>query len=323
VTEQQRQRGTALQRVLLGVALCALLLSCLPASLRAEDDAAWATRAALFSYDAGLPLQISEEPQQVAGGCTTQNVRFASANGEIVPAVVCKPVNVAKPPVVLFLHGLGGSKNDVRMMATLLAPLGIAAVSIDAQYHGDRKKPGEEILSADLKRSRQAIIQTIIDNRRAVDYILQRPDLDGSRIGLLGVSMGAILGSIVTAVEPRIGSACLVVGGGRWDLILTQSEHPVSKYLLEHGVTAERLATEMADIDPVNFIGHVAPRRVLMINGTRDTIVPKAATEALYEAAQMPKEIHWLEGGHVPPIPPLLALAVAWAKASVIGAQGK
>jgi len=294
-------------------------LLCLHIGAYADEAADWAARAAIFAYDATQPLQAKEDPAKDDGQFTAQVVHFASANGETVPAMVCKPKAGAKPPVVLLLHGLGGDKSNVEMLARMLCLQGLAVVGIDAQYHGERQKPGVEILSPDLARTRQAFIQTVIDNRRAVDYIRSRGDLDGSRIGLLGLSMGSILGANVAALDPRIGSACLIVGGGRWDLIIGNSQLPAVQQLKDAGVTAEKVAAVLGDVDPVLFVGHISPRPLLMINSTKDEVIPRAATEALYEQAKAPKEIKWLEGGHIPPVMQLLPLLLGWAKGQVAG----
>ena len=51
-------------------------------------------------------------------------------------------------------------------------------------------------------------------------------------------------------------------------------------------------------IDPCRFVGAVSPRPILFVNATRDETVPRAATEALYQAAQEPKKIEWFDGSH-------------------------
>ena len=317
------QRSSACRWVARSAFAFALLSVCLCAchAQGGADSAARAEKTKLFAYDAKLPLAAQEGAIQDSGAFTTQAIHFASTNGQIVPALLCRPKNVAKPPVLLYLHGLGMDKEGTRVLAMMAAPNGFAVLGIDAQYHGERKQPGVEILSADLARTRQAVIQTVVDNRRALDYIRSRTDLDSNRVGLLGVSMGAILGSIVAGVDERLCSACLVVGGGRWDVILTQSHHEVSQQLRDQGVTAEKAQQVLGDVDPINFIGMIAPRPVLMINGKTDDIIPKAATDALFAAAQMPKEIQWLDGGHIPSVAQLLKLMVAWAQTQVAGHQ--
>jgi hypothetical protein len=50
---------------------------------------------------------------------------------------------------------------------------------------------------------RDMITQSAKDLRRAVDYLETRPDTDAQKLAYLGVSAGAWLSPIMTAVEPR------------------------------------------------------------------------------------------------------------------------
>ena len=56
------------------------------------------------------------------------------------------------------------------------------------------------------------ITQTVVDYRRAVDYLETRDDIDTSRIGLLGYSMGGHMTFILAASDPRIKTvvSCVV-----------------------------------------------------------------------------------------------------------------
>ena len=54
----------------------------------------------------------------------------------------------------------------------------------------------------------------------------------------------------------------------------------------------------LADIDPLTWVSYISPRPVLFVNGTKDTIVPKAAADALISAAKEPKTVYWDDVGH-------------------------
>ncbi|MGC9317657.1 MAG: alpha/beta hydrolase family protein [Armatimonadota bacterium] len=283
-----------------------LLLVGATASAQIADD--WQALRAVYDYDAEAPLEITPGELSDLGALAVENLTFAGAGGEHVPAVLIRPTGVERPPVVLFLHGLGGDKGQARLAAMLLAPQGVAVMAIDAALHGDRAVEGPGIgrqLAADL----QALVRTVIDNRRAIDYIHTRGDLDPDRLVLMGASMGAILGSIVAAVDERIDAAVLLVGGGGWERILEASEHPAAAALRESGLSGEG---SLAQLDPVHFVGHISPRPVLMVNGTQDRIIPPEAAEALHQAAQQPKEVLWYEGGHVGMPPQTLQQVVEW-----------
>ena len=120
-------------------------------------------------------------------------------------------------PAVLLMHGSGGDKdvNYIHGLSEALVRRGFITLSIDAQYRGDRVRPGRvNDIKPDSFTWRDAWVQTVIDLRRAVDYLETRPDVDKSRIGYLGVSMGGILGGILGGVEERVACFALVVPGG-------------------------------------------------------------------------------------------------------------
>lgn len=128
--------------------------------------------------------------------------------------------------------------------------------------------------------------------------------------------MGAILGSIVAGVDERVDAAALLVGGGGWEQILATSQHPLVQRLRTQGIEPGILER----IDPVNFIGHISPRPVLLVNGTQDAIIPRTAAEALQAAAGEPREIIWYEGGHVDMPPDVLGAVLEWICAQAYAA---
>ena len=56
-----------------------------------------------------------------------------------------------------------------------------------------------------------------------------------------------------------------------------------------------------ADLAPERFIGLIAPRPVVMVNGIDDPQMPAEAARVLYAAARPPKSITWLRTGHLMP----------------------
>jgi dienelactone hydrolase len=96
---------------------------------------------------------------------------------------------------------------------------GYAVMALDAQYHGDRAiyndyiNPGEMIFQRGWGvRYSNMVIQTIVDYRRAIDYLATRSDIDADRVGIVGYSMGGHMTFILGAVEPRVKAvvACVV-----------------------------------------------------------------------------------------------------------------
>lgn len=259
-----------------------------------------------YAYDKTIPLNPVEELVRDEGVCKIFKVYFNSVNNERVPALVSIPSGQGKHPCVVFLHGYGGSKEDILSFASLVAAEGYAVISIDAVFHGERRKEGKALYSPNLEESRNGIIQTIIDLRRAVDYLETREEIDVEKIGYVGGSMGGILGAIFIGVEPRIRAAALLVAGGNMSLMIMRSQHPaipaIRKYLEEQNMTYKELQEKLDPVDPLNFIGKFAPRPVVFHLGKYDRIVPAEAGEQLYKAAGEPKQVYWYDSGHDLPL---------------------
>ena len=242
---------------------------------------------AAYAYDASIPLEAMEDEPKVEDKFITQRVVFASAYGEWISALLVAPVGVEGPPVMLDMHGLACSKDDARNWAKIVGPLGIAVFAIDMPFHGERAQQGTDWqVFRDRNLGPICKRRTVLDNLRALDYLKTRKDLSVREVPLLGGSMGAVLGAIVAALEPRVAGACLISGSA------APGPRP--------GTYAQLSDPAKADIDVTNFIGRISPRPVLLMTGDADSGVPIAHAEALYAAASEPKELFIYSGGHVP-----------------------
>jgi fermentation-respiration switch protein FrsA (DUF1100 family) len=54
----------------------------------------------------------------------------------------------------------------------------------------------------------------------------------------------------------------------------------------------------MTPLEPIRFIAHASPTRLLLQNGQTDNLVPAADAESLHAAAPEPKTIRWYAAGH-------------------------
>lgn len=275
------------------------LLVLLASARWTQAQFSWEQLQAVYAYDASRPLDAQEQEPSVTGALQSQHISFSGADGERVPAMLYRPVGEERPPCVLFLHGYGGKKEHGQLAASLLVPQGLAVMAIDARLHGERAEPGKSLLSPESLADGRPLVNTVIDNRRAIDYLGSRQDLDAERLTVLGVSMGGILGAVLAAVDERVDAAALLVAGGRWDLVVADSQHPSAQSIRELGLSSDQIRQVTATIDPVNFVGHIAPRPLLMVNGDKDEIIPRACAEALHAAAGEPKQVIWYQGGHV------------------------
>lgn len=304
------------------------LLTFAAACARTQDTATVGTLPyeQLYAYDRDLPLNAEVKEQQRTDGYVLYRVQYNSVHDKKVSAWWCVPAGGQPPyPCVIIMHGYGGDKNGLQVLAPIFALRGIATFAIDAEYHGERKQNGSDILSPYLYRNRDAFIQTVIDLRRAIDFLQGRQEIDGKRIGYIGLSMGGILGGILAGVDERVQAPILVVAGGDWKHLFRTSQHPTLVQLREKNPELfkdeRRLNDLLAPIDPVSFAARIAPRPLLMINGKNDPIVPKECTERLFGAAREPKEIVWLDGGHMPQPDAVLRKVDEWLTKHLLGAQ--
>lgn len=264
----------------------------------------WAQLQATYDYDASAPLDASVETLEQTEYFSTEKITFTAHDGAQIPAILYLPQTRSDDPVpcILLLHGYGGDKESYAAgLAPFVTPMGVAVMAIDARMHGQRPGADREMFSADLQRTHDAMVNTVIDNRRALDYLDTREQIDHDRYMCLGLSMGAILGSVLSPVEERVKSAALIVGGGHLDELVMESQLHDAQRIRQEGITRQMLAEHLADVEPTNFIGHFSPRSVLMLNGRQDEIVTPQCAAYLHEGAREPKEIVWYDGGHVPP----------------------
>lgn len=167
----------------------------------------------------------------------TQKWSFASekkADGiiERVPVLMVSPVKAkGKLPAMIVLHGTGGSKEGVRSWLEELARNGIIGIAIDARYHGERQNAGKGSSAyvaaitkawktpAD-KMEHPFYYDTVWDLWRLIDVLETRDDIDPTRIGMMGISMGGIQTWLAASVDDRVAVAAPLIGvqSFRWSL---------------------------------------------------------------------------------------------------------
>lgn len=211
------------------------------------------------------------------------------------------PVTVKRAGAVV-LHHLGGEMTAEEMLGKTLAENGIASVFMYFPYYQKRwngKGSAPGILTEDMSHSLPACRQAVLDIHRCGDWLAQRPDVDPARLGITGISLGAIIGSLAGGVDPSFAKLALVLAGGNMaEIVLRQlGEEKLAARLKEQGATLEQLREALIPIEPLTFAHRVNPNNVLMLNATDDEIIPKDCTKMLWKEFGKPK-IKWYKGGH-------------------------
>jgi fermentation-respiration switch protein FrsA (DUF1100 family) len=131
----------------------------------------------------------------------------------------------------------------------------------------------------------------------AVDYLLARPDVDPDRIVLVAGSVGALFAPAVAATDSRIAAVVLLFGGGDIQSLLNHIAREDLAWFTRPGAWLGKALT--CPVEPLHHIGAISPRPIFMLNGTEDLGIPEHNTRLLFEAANEPKTLRWIDAGHV------------------------
>ena len=182
---------------------------------------------------------------------------------------------------------------------------GICAVlALDAEYHGERVADNGFVTVGEMVYNRawynrfcKSVVQTTVDYRRALDYLETRLDIDTSRIGVIGASMGGMTTFLLTAVEPRVTTA---ISNVTWMI-------DVEDMIIKKGHKADFIA-------PQNVAHAIDGRPFLMMMGREDKLYTEEQGNRLFELIDSnDKNIIWYDSGHRLPVE-YVDEAAAWFK---------
>jgi pimeloyl-ACP methyl ester carboxylesterase len=182
---------------------------------------------------------------------------------------------------ILLVHGLGQASQDMLFYAEILAGASFGIFMFDLRSHG----------SSDGDTSTNGLREAE-DVSGAVEYLLHRIDVNGQRIGALGIGLGAqaiLRGALKTEniramVLEDLGPSALSDHGGRNLSFLQRLSIPANwlYYKLYQFMCGGRQAGVL------EVIGSLAPRPVLLIaSGAQDIYFSRR----FYQAAVEPKEL--------------------------------
>src|SRR5262249_30744528 len=160
---------------------------------------------------------------------------------------------------------------------------GIAALFVKLPYYGERRPAGtgKRFLSADIGRSIGAMRQAIGDVRRAAAWLASRPEVDSSKLGVAGVSLGGLIAAagavgaaVAAAVDPTLDRGAFLVAGGDLARILWDMPEPEARRYrvawVESGRTFADLKALTDPFDPLTYADRLAGKRLMMIAGKVD-----------------------------------------------------
>ncbi len=120
--------------------------------------------------------------------------------GVQLAGILRKPAGAAKPPVVVMCMGLDSAKEEMDAYESQFLARGVATLAFDGPGQGEAE------YQLPIRGDYEAPVKSVID------YLTTRGDVDASRIGLWGVSLGGYYAPRAAAFEKR-AKACVALSG--------------------------------------------------------------------------------------------------------------
>jgi formylglycine-generating enzyme required for sulfatase activity len=172
--------------------------------------------------------------------------------------VVIVPYYDVDTPAGKSIGGRSTTPLGTRAYGHLAVQYGMAAVAI--KWFGESYGENSSEVVANLKSRHPQVTglgKWVWDSQRLLDYIATRPELDSSRIGMIGHSLGGKMTLYATALDSRIRAAVSSEPG----IGLTFSNYDDFWYLGEEVQKLEK------GTDHHELLGLIAPRPFLLIGG--------------------------------------------------------
>lgn len=190
-------------------------------------------------------------------------------------------------PTVVVMHGYGGTRDAMLPYASFLSNAGFHVFFFDARGVGH--SAGVEVTFGELEKQ---------DVLGALDYLSTRPEVDKSRIAIMGVELGGSVGIMAAAEDSRIAAVIAEAPYASLELALQDAldrSVAVPSYLrrLTTYLVKRRIDVKIEDHAPLIAAGKLGGRPLLLIE---DSLDRTEQTQAIFAAATQPKTL-WIAHG--------------------------
>jgi hypothetical protein len=252
-----------------------------------------------------------------AGDYRIDRVTFESLPGLIVTGNLFVPKKPGKHPGIVFPLGhWDQGKPAAQHMAANFARKGFVVLAYDPLGQGERqqafdKRANRSLIGGSTEQHFMAGANAILinesfaryriwDARRAIDYLISRPEVDGDRIGATGCSGGGTVTTYISALDPRVKVSAPACYMNSFRLVFTgpvgDSEQSPPDFIA-------------AGLDETDYVEMFAPKPWLIGNTELDFFTPAGAKIVYDEAKSWYKifgaedKVKWVvgPGGHGTP----------------------
>lgn len=240
------------------------------------DEYMSASRKSVEAFARGLKLL---EP-----GAERLEIPFEGAR---MAATLRRPLNAARPPLILLLPGLDSAKEEFFYWEEVFLRRGLATLSLDGPGQGECG------YHSHIRPDFESAVST------ALDALSRRSDLDLDRIGLAGVSLGGYYAARAAAFEPRLKAAVGNCGpfnfGECWDNTPSLTRAAFQYHSgAQDAADARRRAGQLS----LEGVAHRIKQPFLVIHGRLDRLIPWEQAHKIVQAVGPNAELAMFENGN-------------------------
>ena len=220
-----------------------------------------------------------------------------TVDGLKISGQLYRPEGVSAPfPAVVLCHGVPSGIVDPTdggypLLAARFAREGFAALTFSFRGTG-------------ISEGNFDIRGWTHDLEAAVTYLWNLPEIDDSRISLVGFSAGASVSIYVAAHDKRIAAVAACACPANFNAV-SDSGKPQSaiNYFRKIGIirdpgfpaSQEEWLNDFRRINALRCVADIAPRPLLLVHARGDKVVPVEHALSLYQKAAEPKKIVIIE----------------------------
>jgi dienelactone hydrolase len=242
------------------------------------------------------PRKVKVLSREEHGSYTLERFEFYNGVDMVVPGILAIPkTRPGLAPAVIGMHGHSGSKNDYlpnpeneRSLGLMLVKRGYVVAAIDSCFNGDRigKGPGGPDLDKGAYPQELSLFKLYLWQGRSlwgmmlreeqclIDYLETRPEVDKTRIGATGMSMGCTRAWWTAAIDDRIQAVVGVACFTRYTELIAHGN------LRKHGIYYF-VPGVLQHFDTEAIHALIAPRPHLELSGDQDGGAPTDGIEVL------------------------------------------
>jgi dienelactone hydrolase len=197
------------------------------------------------------------------------------------------PDAAAPPPIVIMVPGLDSVKEELQATAEYFLDRGLAVLAVDGPGQGEAE------FELPIEPAYERVAGAV------VDYLEKRDDIDPSRIGMYGVSLGSYYAARSAAYEPRLRATIALSGPYRFDMEWdTAPPQTRATFQRRSAATSPEDARRRAATVTLEEAAPHITGPLLVVHGRRDRLAPPHHAELLASRAPGAQLVMYQEGNH-------------------------